>query len=65
MEYISRNGGMQGSARTKAQLLTGITVELKAKAVRGRDKWLSESNLNVEASDSIATIRKKVVEIAA
>ena len=46
-------------------MLTGITVELKAKAVRGRDKWLSESNLNVEASDSIATIRKKVVEIAA
>lgn len=46
-------------------MLTGITVELKAKAVRGRDKWLGESNLNVEASDSIATIRKEVVEIAA
>ena len=39
-----------------SQLLTGITVELKAKPVRCRDKWLGESNLHIEASDSTATI---------
>ena len=45
--------------------LTGIAVELKAEAVRGSDEWLGKSNLNVEAGDSIATIGKKIVEIAA
>jgi hypothetical protein len=46
-------------------LLTGIAVELKTKAVRGSDEWVGESYLNIEASNSIASIGKKVVEIAA
>lgn len=46
-------------------MLTCVTVELKAKAIGRRQKWLGESDLYVEPSDSISAIGKKVVEVAA
>lgn len=61
----SNGGGYRKCNYKSPELLTGIAVELKTKAVRGSDKWLGESYLNVEASDGVASIRKEVVEIAA
>lgn len=56
---------MQEKQKRLRESLTGITVELKAKAVGGGDEWLGESDFDVEASNSITSIRKEVVEVAA
>jgi hypothetical protein len=48
-----------------SEALTGITVELETKTVLGGDQRLGKGDFNVEASDSITSIRKEVVEVAA
>jgi hypothetical protein len=46
-------------------LLTRISVQLKAKAISGRDKGLSKGYLDIEASDGITPGTEEVVKVAA